>query len=335
MSVAPVLLGVNAPADRPYRGGLGISRFRRIAPLDERNPEDFVGSTTEVYSGDGVGLTRLEDGGLLRDAIAADPIAWLGPEQVAAHGDAPALLVKLLDTRERLFVHYHPDDAFAGEVLHRHRGKTEAWAIVATDGPAEAHLGFAREVAEAELLDWFTRQDADAMLAAMNRVELAPGDTLFVPAGLVHAIGAGITLVELQQPVDLSIILEWDGFPGLDLDSALLGLDPAVAVHGVDRSRCTPERLAQLRSSRIGEAGTESLFPAEADRYFRAERSRGNATWEPDFAVVIALAGRGALRWDGGELALAAGATALVPWGAGTIEVAGELELIRCRPPRA
>ncbi len=333
-AVSPLLLGVNAPPDRPYRGGLGIARFRGIAPLDEHNPEDFVGSTTEVFAGQGVGLTRLEDGSLLRDVIAADPESWLGPDQVAAHGDAPALLVKLLDTRERLFVHYHPDDAFAGEVLHRHPGKTEAWAILATEGPAEAHLGFARDVTEAELLDWFARQDAEAMLAAMNRVELSPGDTLFVPAGLVHAIGAGITLVELQQPVDLSIILEWDGFPGLDAERALLGLEPAVAVRGVDRLRCAPERLAELRSSRLSD-GAGALFPAEADRFFRAERHRGPASWAAGFAVVIALAGGGALQWDGGELALAAGDTALVPWAAGAVEVAGDLELIRCRPPAA
>jgi mannose-6-phosphate isomerase len=331
-AIAPIALGVNAPEHRPYRGGLGISRFRGIGPLTEHSPEDFVASSTEVFSGEGVGLTTLDDGRPLRDAIAADPLAWLGPEQVAAHGESPALLVKLLDTRERLFTHFHPDDAFARDVLHRPFGKTEAWAIIATDGPATAYLGFSRQVSESEVLGWFATQDREAMLAAMNGIRVAPGDTLFVPAGLPHAIGEGITLVELQQPVDLSIILEWQAYPGLDASSAVLGLDPGAALSGLDRSAWDADRLRELRSSRAAD-DTTRLFPQRADAFFRADLHTGAVRWDADFAVLVVLDGTGSLRWNDGELELAAGTTVLVPWGAGSTWAEGDASILRCRPP--
>jgi mannose-6-phosphate isomerase len=240
--------------------------------------------------------------------------------------------VKILDTRERLFAHFHPDDAFARDVLHRPFGKTEAWAIIATDGPATAYLGFSRQVSESEVLGWFATQDREAMLAAMNGIRVAPGDTLFVPAGLPHAIGEGITLVELQQPVDLSIILEWQGYPGLDVSNALLGLDPAEAIAGLDGSAWGPDRLQALRSSRP-DGETTHLFSGRADAYFRADLHTRPARWEADFAVLVVLDGAGVLGWDGGRTELASGSTVLVPWGAGPTWAEGDSVILRCRPP--
>jgi mannose-6-phosphate isomerase len=307
-------------------------------------PEDFVASATEVFAGGGVGLTVLPDGTTLRDAIAADALGYLGNEHVRAYGDDPKLLVKLLDTRERLFAHYHPGTGFARDVLGRASGKTEAWIIVAADGPAYAYLGFRREVSADEVLDWFRRQDVPAMLAAMNRVDLAPGDTLHVPAGMPHSIGPGITLVELQQPVDLSILIEYDGFPGLDANGAVLGLDVATALSDLDRSPVSTARLTELASSRPstehGGVSVTPLFPAEADAVFRADRisirSEDEAVQlDPGYAVVVVLEGAGVLEWDAGETMLAAGDTVLVPYAAGTTTLRGQLTVLRCRPPAA
>ena len=343
--IAPVALGPNQPGARPYRGGAGIARFRRTpsgaASADEWTPEDFVASTTEVFAGGGVGLTTLPNGVVLRDDLALAPAAYLGDQHLAAFGADARLLVKLLDTRERLFVHYHPSTAFARQRLAHASGKTEAWIIVATDPPAFAYLGFHRDVGEDELLDWFERQDVTAMLAAMNRVELAPGDTLYVPAGLPHSIGPGVTLVELQQPVDLSIIVEYDGFPGLDAASSLLGLDARTAFSDLDRSTVTAERLARLSSSRPvrteSDAAVTPLFPAEADEYFRADLIEVDAevTLDAGFSVLVVLEGEGELGWDGRAVRIVAGQTLLVPHAAGRIGLRGEVSVLRCRPPAA
>lgn len=324
----PLLLGPNQPLDRPYRGGAGIARFRGTTQPSPFTPEDFVASTTEVFAGGGVGLTVLPDGRTLRDAVAADPEAFLGAAHVARFGTRTMLLVKLLDTAERLFVHYHPDDAFAASHLGSPLGKTEAWAVIDAEPAAYAALGFQRPVSETEVHAWWDGQDADAMLAAMNRVPLAAGDTLLVPAGLAHAIGPGVTLVELQQPTDLSVLLERRTLSERD---ALLGLDLGVAIDGLTREVTPEDRIQSLRGGR----GTETLFPADADPYFSAERIRvsGTRELEPSFSVLIVLDGTGTLETAKQSISLSRGATVLTAHGDGPLALSGELDLIRCRPP--
>ncbi|MGO4533334.1 class I mannose-6-phosphate isomerase [Leifsonia sp. 2MCAF36] len=325
----PLLLGPNQPLERPYRGGAGIARFRGSAQPSPFTPEDFVASTTEVFAGGGVGLTHLPDGRTLREAVAADPVSFLGAEHVARFGARTMLLVKLLDTAERLFVHYHPDDAFAAAHLGSPLGKTEAWAVIEAEPDAYAALGFRRSVGETEVRAWWHGQDVDGMLAAMNRLPLTAGDTLLVPAGLAHAIGPGVTLVELQQPTDLSVLLERRT---LSESEALLGLDLGVAIAGLTREAIPEERIHSLRAGR----GEETLFPADADPFFGAERLRVSGTRELDasFSVLVVLCGTGTLETAARSLALARGATVLTAHGDGPLALTGEVDVIRCRPPR-
>ncbi|AYG02285.1 class I mannose-6-phosphate isomerase [Gryllotalpicola protaetiae] len=332
---SPILLDANQPAARPYRGGAGIARFRGL-PFggDDRTPEDFVGSTTTVHGSDAVGLTTLPDGTLLRDAITADPSGFLGPEHVGRFGTDPRLLVKLLNTGERLFVHAHPGDDFAHSVLHEPYGKTEAWIVM--EGESEAWLGFTHDVSADDVAGWFERQDAAAMLAAMHRVSLRAGDTLLVPAGLPHAIGPGLTIVELQQPVDLSLLLEYAGRPGLDAGSALLGLTLAETMPALRTTALTTEELAGLRGT-LGDASAPvgRLFPTAADPFFAAALLRPALSVQlaPGFSIVVVTEGGGTLSWSAGELGVSRGTTALIPYGAGFVTFAGDLTAIAAFPP--
>ena len=118
---------------RFYQGGLLIDRLRGEPERDTDHPEDWVGSVTAANNPGRdepeAGLSRLAGGGLLRDAIAADPEGWLGP---AAAAGTTGVLVKLLDAAQRLPVHAHPSRAFAAEHLGSPFGKTEAWIVLAT-----------------------------------------------------------------------------------------------------------------------------------------------------------------------------------------------------------
>ena len=105
-------LGPNRPAHF-YRGGPWIASFRGLDDPDETRPEDWIASVTTRADDDSVGLTVLPDRRRLRDAVRADPEAYLGPDHVAAFGIDPALLVKLLNPAQRLPVHAHPDASFA------------------------------------------------------------------------------------------------------------------------------------------------------------------------------------------------------------------------------
>lgn len=327
-----VELAANQPPERFYSGGARIAAFRGRGATGDHVPEDWVGSVTPLFGETELGLSRLPDGRLLRDAVAADPVAWLGERHVARYGTDTCLLVKLLDAGERLPVHAHPDRTFAAAHLGLAHGKTEAWVALA---PADVHLAFARDVPDDELADWVRRQDTAAMLGAMHTVHLRRGDAVLVPAGLPHAIGAGAFVVELQEPTDLSILMEWDGFA---IDGAALGhlgLGFGTALAAVDRRAWTAAEVEALRGADDSVVG--ELLPLAAE-LFRAERSRGPARWEAAFAVVVVVAGEGVLRaGDGSTVALRTGQTLLVPHGAGAVDVdgSGSLELIRCRPPAA
>ena len=289
---------------RFYRGGARIAAFRGLESRDDDAPEDWVGSTTTAHGEAALGLSRLADGTLVRDRF--------GHQQ---------LLVKLLDAGERLPLHLHPDDAFAREHLGSPCGKTEAWIVLEAEPGAEVGLGFARDVPADELAQLFADQDVDAMLAAMTMLPARAGDTFFVPAGLPHVIGRGILLLELQQPSDLSMLLERGRTTERE---AWLGLAPDLGLGAVDRSGWEAARLERLTSGR-----GSTLFPEEADVFFRADRVSGGAALEPGFAILVVVEGDGAV----GELPVGRGSTVLVPPACGEVELSGAFHAVRCRPP--
>jgi mannose-6-phosphate isomerase len=329
VTIAPVRLPPNA-IPRFYRGGPQIERLRGISLDGDRVPEEWIGSTTSAFGEAPLGLSRLPDGELLRDAVAADPEAWLGAGHVARFGADPALLVKLLDAGERLPVHVHPDGRFARAHLDVAYGKTEAWVVVAARPGARVHAGFRDDVALETLRGWVEAQDHRALLGALHPVDVSAGDAIFVPAGVAHAIGEGVLIVELQEPTDLSILLEWDGFGIADDDEATLGLGWDVALACVQLGRCDP---AALRGPRA-DGPLADLLPTAADGFFRAHRvttEGGAVALGRGFAVIVVLDGEGSI----GDLAVRRGDAVLVPHGAGEIDARGSLVAICCRPPEA
>src|SRR5262245_27683858 len=330
----PSYLAANQPR-RFYRGGDSIARFRGVAALDDHVPEDWVGSTTAIFGSEPLGLSTLADGRLLRDALAAEPERFLGPEHVAAFGPDPAVLVKLLDAGERLPLHLHPDRDFVREHLGARYGKAEAWLVL---GAGTLHLGCREDVAWDTLRGWFRAQDAATMLAACNEVAVGPGDCVYVPAGTPHAIGEGVFMVEVQEPSDVAVMLEWDGF--VPAGSATMGLEHDTALSAARRS-AVPAGEIESWTRRSADApelrpGVRAVVPPEAEPYFRAEWLRPDPAvqLEPSFAVIIGVEGSGRLETDAGGLELGRGDTVLLPYGAGAGELAGHVEAIRCLPPR-
>ncbi len=309
-----------------YAGGARIAAFRGIELESDHMPEEWLGAVTTTFGSDERGLSRFQDGSLVRDAIAAEPEAWLGPEHVRRFGSDPCLLVKLLDAGQRLPVHFHPGRAFARDALGLAHGKTEAWIIVEADPGASVHVGFSRPLALDEVRGWMRAQASGAMLDAMHEIPVGAGDAIFVPAGAPHAIGAGILLVELQEPADLSVLLEWDGFE-LSEDDGHLNLGWDRALEALDRTSWDAERLAALRGT------PEALLPRAADPYFRAERVNRGSALEPGFSVLVGIAGNGTLATDGGELPFGRGSAVLLPYASGKGVLEGDVVALRARPP--
>ena len=329
-----------------YGGGARIGAFRSAAdPV--HGPEDWVGSVWELPAHfaergrDDWGLSHLPGGRLLRDAIAEDPEGWLGAQLAAATAGTPGVLVKLLDAGERLPVHFHPTREFARRHLGSPYGKTEGWVIMEAEPGAAAWLGFRHDVPRETLRDWVARQDADAMLAAMNRHDVSAGDAIYVPAGVPHAFGPGILLCELQEPTSFSIHMEHESY-GMDDDVATLGLGWETALDGV-QTRAMADEVDGMWSAaweaHTGPGGrADHLFPREALPFFDAQRLevRGEVELGPaSFGVLVVVRGEGRLLAAGGECEVAAGETWVVPYGAGVVRLVGELDALLCLPPQA
>lgn len=325
MTLQPILLPPNQPADRFYQGGARIARLRGEEFTGGNVPEDWVASTTCLFGESNLGLTRLASGEYLRDAVAAHPVAWLGEEHVQRWGSDTMLLTKLLDAGQRLPVHLHPDDEFAARHLGRAHGKTEAWLVLR---PGVVHLGFRREVSPEELARMVAEQDTVALLDALHALEVEPGDGVLVPAGLPHAIGAGIFLVEVQQPEDLSILLEWKGFTLAPDAPRDLGLGMDLALQATDLKAYPRDEVAAL----VAHQPSGPALPQRAGSFFRADWV-GPTRLEPGLAVLVVLEGSGHLEWEDGSLPLQRGAVVLVPHQVGATRITGEVRAALCRPP--
>ncbi|MDA8438344.1 MAG: class I mannose-6-phosphate isomerase [Propionibacterium sp.] len=325
--IDPVIVETNRPRARFYEGGAQIDRFRSLPPGEDHTPEDWVASTTPVRGQDPAGLTVLPDGRLLREAIAGAPMSWLGGSHLARWGVDSMLLVKLLDAGQRLPVHAHPDDTFAAAQLASAHGKAEAWFILK---PGVVHLGLRRDVDRAELARLVRDQNTASLLGLLNQVTVAEHDAVVVPPGTLHAIGRDVLLAEVQQPTDLSILLEWEGFAIDGWVEGHLGLGFDRALDAVDTRATRPEQLEQLvrRSAVDG-----PVFPAVADAWFRLDRVTTSAVFDAGFAVIIATDGSTVLMTSQGTLPLTQGQTAVVPAACGPVTMTTDGAVLVARPP--
>jgi mannose-6-phosphate isomerase len=301
---------------RFYRGGALLAALRGEAGEDGFFPEDWVGSITPAHNpgrdDPDDGLSRLADDRLLRDAVAGDPVGWLGAEHVSHFGASTALLVKLLDAAERLPVHAHPDRAFAGSKLDSPFGKTEAWFVLRTRAEeADVWVGLREPVERERYLGWIESQDVDSLLGSLNRLAVRAGDVVYVPAGVPHALGEGVLIAEVQEPTDFSLLCEWEGFPIAPEDSHL-GLGWDVAVEALDLGAHEP-----IRS-----------LPPEAGAFFGVD-DRAEAAGR--FAILLVVEGFGRI----GDGDARAGDAFAVPASAEELRVEGDLRVLRFLPPDA
>lgn len=345
---------------RFYQGGALLDRFRgAAAPRDTDHPEDWVGSITAAIN---PGDDRQPDEGLstltlpsgerttLKAILEAFPEEALGAEHARTWGASSGLLVKLLDSSIRLPIHCHPTRSFARGHFSSVFGKTEAWMVLETRpiAGAEPHilLGFREGVEKGAFRRQVERQEVGDLTASLHRIPVKPGDVFYVKAGLPHAIGAGVFLIEAQEPTDFSVVAEWSGFP-IDPEDAHLGLGWDAAIDCFDFTTYRPEQVIReyklepelLRHGRGG--GEWQLLGGKTAPYFSATKLLAHGELrvsEPGFYIGIVTGGHGALLGEFGELPVARGDTFVCFAAMGEHAFRGEgdqpLEIVRCLPPR-
>ena len=179
-------------------GGEKIAKYKGIV-TDQHN----IGESWEISGVDGHESVVAEgdDKGLnLRQIIEKYKGDLVGNAVYAKYGDTFPLLVKIIDAKGDLSVQVHPDDTLA-KARHNSYGKTEMWYIIDAEEGAPIYAGLSKQitpeeyeklVAENAIMDVIARHDSHA------------GDLFFLPAGRIHAIGAGNLLAEIQQTSDIT-----------------------------------------------------------------------------------------------------------------------------------
>ncbi len=227
------------------------------------------------------------------------------------------LLIKLIDAKGDLSVQVHPSDEYAlaneGEY-----GKTEMWYILDCDEGASLYYGFSRNVTR----DEYENAIKDGRLTEiLNKVSVKRGDVFFIPAGTVHAIGAGILICEIQQNSNTTYRV-YD-YNRRDKDGNLrpLHIEKALEVSCLEKSPELP----------VTPDGQDVLLASCP--YFEVRRIRfcGVGTISVDktsFASLVVTDGQGTLAYEGGELSFSKGASILIPAQEADFRIDGHCEVI-------
>jgi mannose-6-phosphate isomerase len=276
-------------------------------------------------------VSRVSDGPLvgstLRDLIRDHGEALLGPA-VGFRGQFP-LLVKFIDARQDLSVQVHPDDDL-GRRLANDNGKTETWVIIHADPGSKIYAGLKPGATREAMARAFEEGTVEALLHAF---EAKAGDCILIPAGTVHAIGAGIVLAEFQQMSDATFRLhDWNRV-GLDGKPRQLHLAESLESINFDAGPVAPvEPVAEP----IAGGTREQLSRSE---FFALERLtlEGPARiGEPDrFTIMMGIDGQAEVRWGSMSAVIATGQTILLPAEIGPCEVIpdGRATLLTCVVP--
>lgn len=140
----------------------------------------------------------IDKGKTLAEVLQQHP-EFLGTK-TSATGDLP-VLIKLIDAAKDLSVQVHPDDAYAQQYEHEPNGKTEMWYILEAEPGASLIYGFSKPM-QPEQLDTCLKENT--ILSYLQKIPVKKRDVFLIPAGTVHAIGAGIVLAEIQQSSNLT-----------------------------------------------------------------------------------------------------------------------------------
>ncbi len=230
----------------------------------------------------------------------------LGDNLKRCHADrtGPVLLAKLLFTSAPLSVQVHPTDTAAHASGRFASGKDEAWHILEATSDAQVWIGFQEPVTASVL----RAASADGtVLSLMHQHAVRVGETLLIPAGTVHAIGAGLVLLEVQDPIDVTYRLyDYGRARPLQIDDALsvadLGRSRVVIGAATNAARQTLtvgprfvlERLAVAGGvTLVPDGGHEHILVALADGVTLDGRAlpRGTATFVPASGDTVWITG--------------------------------------------
>lgn len=275
-------------------------------------PESDYAESWEVVD-HGADQSVVENGPLagltLAEVIARQQSWFLGP---GVDGGAFPLLLKYLDCNRVLSVQVHPSDDYGLQMETPDLGKTEAWYIVAADPGSLIYAGLKSGVDRQTLKQAI---DAGQTQEVLHSFEPSAGDVVFIPAGTVHALGAGLLVAEIQQSSDTTFrLFDWNRTDA-EGNTRPLHIEQSLEVTDyqsgpVSARRCNPAAI-----------GWQTIV--ECDKFVLRVLQRGSAELGGDgkFHIVTVPRGEATLSSDEGVMQLSAGSTVVLPAAMGSCQL--------------
>lgn len=314
-----------------------------VASVVQSTLENAASSLSHIHPEDGKGT--------LAEALAARPALFLGQANAAAFGPNPGFLLKLLHSTQRLLVQTHPNRQQAIKYFGWPYGKTEAWYVLDThegSGPAFVWVGFKPGVHAEHFRALIEAQNTEQILNCLHRFAIHPGDLIYIPAGLPHALGANSLVAEIQEPTDITLRAERvrpDGslLPWESLHSGA-GMEALLACFNFggagEREAIRARHLLTPQKQSLPGGWQQTLIgPAQTD-YFGLNQINCTGPMlrkNPGFRVLLVTGGKGELQAGETRLRLKRGTEMVLPAGVTEYRLLpqGALTLLECSPPKA
>lgn len=349
--------------ERPYRlftGGLLLDQLlKRDNPEDGHHGEAWYAATIEaadVRGGipdknavpQGLGKIIVDDRTVLfRDLVDQFPDTLLGEPVAREFGATVPIIAKFIDTAVRHVVQVHPTKAFANKHFNFPSGADEAWLMLTIRDnlpePAHVYLGFKDGMTRESWEPILFRGNSEELLGCLNKIPVSARETYYVPAGVPHALGPGLFIVEIHEPADFIFRAEkqWLGM-GLSEQQRHLGLGFDTLVEAFEYTCLTAQEakntLRYQPKKFLRDSGKEvsMYFPGRPEKAFGILTIKvcksSTLALGSQFSVGLVIRGESKLRWNGGETQVTPGKGIFFPAALDGVECIpdGRLEIVMC-----
>ena len=297
-------------------GGDKIIPFKHLSTVMENVGESWeisgVKDNETIASGDGRSLNQL-----VRDMKGR----LVGEANYQRFGDEFPLLIKFIDARQDLSIQVHPTD----EIAHRQgreRGKTEMWYVMDSAPDAKLYNGLKLQITPEQYKQMVAD---DTICDALAKYSVKEGDCFFIPAGRIHAIGAGCFLAEIQQTSDVTYRI-YD-FKRKDKDGNYRQLHTQEASESINYTVLDDYRTHYQPQTNESQLLVECPYFTTAV-YDLTEAMTIDYSELDSFVILIGMKGEGTLTIDGETVAFSAGETILVPASAQEVRTEGTIKFL-------
>lgn len=303
-------------------GGQGLENF-----FNKEIPYSNTGESWEIAcheNGNSIIKNGILKGKRLIDAINEYPIEILG--HTLKENEKFPLLLKIIDAGNKLSVQVHPDDLYANQNENGELGKNEAWYILDAKEDSKLILGLKENINKETFIKAFEENN---LVTVLNEINVKKGDVIYIPAGLIHAIGSGILLYEIQQNSDTTYrVYDWDR---KDLDGNKRELHIKKSLDVIDfEGKYSKEKVKGLTVKNNGYDITHYI----ANKYFVLDKISVESSFKGDkdndiFELFMCIDKEAEVHCSENSIKIKAGESFLIPAYINSYTITGSCELLR------